>query len=333
MGRIQSLVVALSLVFAANSAAETRTPIPTIYEAGHFYAKPVTTSGQPLRLLVDTGGAGFNGYAVLYASTVARLKLTTAKCDHGDMQATIVPRLDFQPGKSLPLEDHAYCPAVAMVIDDPTLIKTDDGIMGGGNFPGHIWTFDYHKRQLWLESHDWTPTKSAKAAALGFMRNDDGTPGSPFARIEIKVDGEIFSMLLDTGATAMPSSAGAQASGTETVNGVGVTSYIVSSTIDRWHARHPTWRMIDGGDILFAKHPMRTIEVPAVEIAGWTVGPVWFTERADPAFHKFMSQYMDKQVEGAVGGNVYAHFAMTVDYPKAKAWFDCKVGCAAAASK
>jgi hypothetical protein len=33
-----------------------------------------------------------------------------------------------------------------------------------------------------------------------------------------------------------------------------------------------------------------------------------------------------------VGGNVYAHFAMTVDYLKAKAWFDCKTGCRAAAA-
>ena len=333
MGRIQSLVVALSLVFAVNCAAETRSLIPTVYEAGHFYAEPVTTSGQPLRLLVDTGGGGANGYALLYASTVARLKLTTAKCDHSDMQGTIVQRLDFQPGKSIPSESQAICPGFALVMDGASVNKADDGIMGGGNLPGHIWTFDYPKQQLWLESSGWTPAKAAKPATLGFQRSPDGTRSSPLARIDIKVDGETISMLLDTGATAKPSSSGAQASGTETVNGMGVTSYITSSMMDRWHARHPDWRVVDGGDVLFPNHPTRIIEVPELQIAGWKVGPVWFTERPDPNFHKVMSQYMDKPIEGAVGGNVYAHFVLTVDYPKAKAWFDCKVGCTAVASK
>ena len=66
------------------------------------------------------------------------------------------------------------------------------------------------------------------------------------------------------------------------------------------------------------------IEVPKIKIAGYTVGPVWFTRRADKNFHEFMSKFMDKQVEGAIGGNALRHFRITIDYPQAKAVFEKK---------
>jgi hypothetical protein len=44
-----------------------------------------------------------------------------------------------------------------------------------------------------------------------------------------------------------------------------------------------------------------------------------------------MARIMDETPEGAVGGNVLSHFSMTIDYPKAKAWFGCAQGCVAAA--
>lgn len=135
-------------------------------------------------------------------------------------------------------------------------------------------------------------------------------------------------MLLDTGATAHPTAAGKGVSGTPTVNGFGVTSYIDHSVFERWHKVHPDWRVVDkGDDLLGAERIMRLIEVPKVEIAGWTVGPVWFTERPDRSFRDYMSSMMDKPVDGAVGGNVFRHFVMTIDYPHAKAHFRCVRGC------
>jgi hypothetical protein len=59
---------------------------------------------------------------------------------------------------------------------------------------------------------------------------------------------------------------------------------------------------------------------------------VWFTERPDANFHKFMAQWMDKAPEGAVGGNVFRHFVMTIDYPRATAYFRCVRGCKPAAT-
>lgn len=75
------------------------------------------------------------------------------------------------------------------------------------------------------------------------------------------------------------------------------------------------------------------IEVPSLEIAGCSVGPVRFTEWPDDAFHRMMAEIMDKPPAGTVGGNALDHFVMTVDYPRATAWFTCVRGCTAAGSK
>ena len=68
------------------------------------------------------------------------------------------------------------------------------------------------------------------------------------------------------------------------------------------------------------------IEVPesnsAARMSGRYGSPGGRTE-----FHKYMSGIMDKQVEGAIGGNALRHFVMTVDYPRATAYFRCVKDC------
>lgn len=46
---------------------------------------------------------------------------------------------------------------------------------------------------------------------------------------------------------------------------------------------------------------MSMIEVPTVLVAGYSAGPL-FTRRPDKNFHEFMSQWMDRKVDGALGG-------------------------------
>jgi hypothetical protein len=59
------------------------------------------------------------------------------------------------------------------------------------------------------------------------------------------------------------------------------------------------------------------------QLRAWgSSGPVWFTRRPDPNFHQFMSQFMDRQVEGALGGSALKFFRVTVDYPRAVAVFE-----------
>lgn len=168
---------------------------------------------------------------------------------------------------------------------------------------------------------------------LRFKKNSHGEVIFGYARIVIRVDGQPLNMLLDTGATAHPTAAGEQASHTPTVSGFGVTSYVTTRVFDRWHRAHPAWRVVQAGDDLFGpRSPMRLIEVPRVEIAGWSVGPVWFTERPNAAFDDMMSPLMDRQIDGAVGGNVFRHFVLSIDYPRETAYFRCARGCTATAT-
>jgi hypothetical protein len=209
----------------------------------------------------------------------------------------------------------------------------DDGQLGAGYLPGRVWTFDYPAQQLTLDGDNWQPGPTTHRASLGFPHDAKGTQASGFARITIRVDGQPLDMLLDTGATSYPTPAAIRISGTPTVHGEGVTSYITTSTLERWHKAHPDWRVVQDADDKVAAKPLkRIIEVPEVEIAGWTVGPVWFTEQPDHAYHVWMASMMDKSIEGAVGGNVFRHFVMTIDYPRATAYFRCVRGCKPAAT-
>ena len=238
----------------------------------------------------------------------------------------------YKVGQGLPLPGNGPCGSALLVF--PQTDSSYDGMLGAGYLPGRVWTFDYPAQRLTLEGSDWRPAPNAHRTPLGFPRNASGKPGSGFARITIRVDGQTLDMLLDTGATAHPTAAGKKASGTPTVNGEGAASYITTSVLERWHNAHPQWRVVaDGDDAFGPKRATRLIEVPNVEIAGWSVGPVWFTERSDRNFGiEGMSMYMDRIVSGAVGGNVFRHFAMTIDYPHEAAYFRCVTGCKPAAT-
>lgn len=313
-----------AFLFAA--AMSTAQVVPTRFEAGHVYATPRIASGQTLRLLVDTGGGGAAGMYWITAKAAARLHLAVSPC-RADAAIQVAPAPVFAAGQGLPAPD-SPCGRSVMVIDQPF---GDDGMVGSHYLGTRTWTFDYPGRRLVIEGDGWKPAAGAHATPLGFRRDTASGVDLHFPRITVRIDGQPIDFLLDTGATAHPTAAGRKASGAATVHGEGVTSYITTGQLDRWHAAHPDWRVVTRGDDLFGPaHVSRLIEVPKLVIAGWTVGPVWFTERPDHAFHNYMAQMMDRPTEGAIGGNVFRHFRMTLDYPKATAWFDCVRGCRAA---
>jgi hypothetical protein len=100
---------------------------------------------------------------------------------------------------------------------------------------------------------------------------------------------------------------------------VRATSFITANVFEKWRKRHPEWRVIEGAE---KRSGEAIIEVPKIVVGGYTVGPVWFTRRADRNFHEYMSQWMDKRIEGALGGNALCHFRVSVDYPRAFAVFE-----------
>ena len=60
----------------------------------------------------------------------------------------------------------------------------------------------------------------------------------------------------------------------------------------------------------------------AVDVAGFRTGPAWFSVRPDKAFHEYMAQWMDRPVDGALGGETFRDFRITVDYPAETAVFE-----------
>jgi hypothetical protein len=216
------------------------------------------------------------------------------------------------------------------VFPDDSSSGITDGTIGAWYLASRIWTFDYPGHRLLLEDADWKASAQATSAPLGFPQDDAGHIAVPYPRIAIKVAGQTIDLLLDTGATGHPSEAARQVEKADVAaDGFAGGSYITTSLMNRWHVTHPEWPLIDAADDLWGKNKAtRAIRVPAVEIAGWTTGPVWFIERADKAFGaQGMSQYMDAEVHGSAGGNLLSPFSLTIDYPHRKAWFSCVSGC------
>ncbi|HSK75211.1 MAG TPA: hypothetical protein VLQ45_02040, partial [Thermoanaerobaculia bacterium] len=155
--------------------------------------------------------------------------------------------------------------------------------------------------------------------ALGFQTGPNGKRTSHFPRIPVKIDGETLDLLFDTGATTTltPEALAALGDGRPASR---AASFITASVFARWRERHPAWKVVEKADAMTKGEAM--IEVPAVEIGGYTVGPVWFTRRADRNFHEYMSQWMDRRIEGALGGSALQYLRVTVDYPGAVAVFE-----------
>jgi hypothetical protein len=161
----------------------------------------------------------------------------------------------------------------------------------------------------------------AHAIPMGFRVEAGGRRVTHFPSIEATVGGATRPFLFDTGATVSLTepAVGALGDGGPAER---ATSFVAASTFDRWSERHD-WRVVDDADLGVRGQPM--IEVPEVTIAGYTVGPVWFTRRPDANFHEWMSSMMDRRVDGALGGSLLEHFVVTADYPGCRIGFE-KVG-------
>jgi len=331
MRHVLLVLTLLAVSTAACAGATRRLRLPAVYEAGHFYARPVTGQGRALRLLVDTGGGGGSGLYLLDQRLARQLGLPVQTCTLGGQSMPLVQPYAFAKGKGLPAVPSTPCGAVAIAMPGFHAYSREQGILGAGYLPHFTWTFDYPQHALWLEGPGWKPRQGMHRVALGFQHDAAGHKTSGFPRITVHVGGQPVELLLDTGATAMPTRAGERASRIPLVRGIGVTSYITTRVMNRWHREHPDWRIVRDGDKLIARMHPRLIEVPRVRIAGWTVGPVWFTERPDHSY-TWMSSMMDGAVVGSAGANIFRHFAMTLDYPHEAAWFRCVKGCRSAAA-
>lgn len=316
----RSCLLATIAAVACNHALGGTT-IPAVFEAGHIYATPRLANGKTLRLLVDTGGGGAWTYWLWRTPSLDLAKLESCRIGGQSIELFRAPAFSGTP---LP-PPVGPCRGIMLLPKDAHQASNYDGMIGANYLATHgIWAFDYPGQRLIHENKQWTPPPDAHQAPLGFTATASKLRLG-FPRLTIVVDGEPLDMLLDTGATGRPTASTLAATGEPVIDGQGVTSYVTTSMLERWHRRHPDWKVINNGDDLFGPtRATRVIRVPDVVWAGMQLGPVWFTERPDDNFHVMMAAMMDKRPEGALGGNVFRHMVLTIDYLHERAWVVCK---------
>jgi hypothetical protein len=200
----------------------------------------------------------------------------------------------------------------------PLMGGDGDGMLGQRWLAGGVWTFDYPAKKLLLCRGPFAPMgeMTRHSVALGFRR-EFGLRTSNHPRIVVTIDEEPVEALLDTGATVWPSPEALRALG-EATRGERATSFVSADLFERWQTAHPAWRVVVNG---CEKSHEALIEVPEVQVAGLRAGPVWFTRRA-VANYAWMSSFMDRPIVASIGGNFLVHFRITVDYPRAVAYWE-----------
>ncbi|MEM7159031.1 MAG: hypothetical protein AAF799_39705 [Myxococcota bacterium] len=294
----------------AVSPAEPTGPVglvlPTRFEADRIFLELKTAQGEPLRMYTDTGGGLY-----LLDAVAQRLGLPLeAARGEGDEAIEVVTLPPLDPSTAMP---------PVLVLDGRLPVARQapfgdifgDGMLGAGWFRDRVWTFDYDAETLVL--HEASLPCDGSLLPLGFAEYE-GRRTAHYPRVQATIDGRVHDLLFDSGATVLltePGLAGLNDGGpTERA-----TSFIVRSIFERWRAAHPDWRVIEGADRM-GGDPM--IEVPEVTLGELVVGPVWFTAREDPNFREFMSQWMDREIDGALGGSALAYLRVTLDYPRAE---------------
>jgi hypothetical protein len=301
---------------AAEEPKTTAVALPVQYEGDRFFVTAVTPRGETIRLFTDTIGG-----LLFFEDSVKRLSLPVQAVGAGTNRIEYLVLPAFRPEASIPppLGNDGHLTLSPRIKRPGSPTEPMDGILGQAWFSGRVWTFDYPgRRLLWHPSGGLPPHEASHRVTLGFRKDESGKRNADFPRLAAKIGGEEFDLLLETGATVTLSDKALAALGD---NGPAsrATSFIAATHFDRWREKHPDWRVIESADQGMGGEPM--IEVPAVTVAGHTVGPVWFTRRLDPIFHQFKSLWTDRRVEGSLGGSALKFFRVTVDYPNAVAVF------------
>lgn len=315
---------------AGIATPEHATVLPVSDDEDRWIAHPVTAAGDTLDQYTDTGGGlvfiardGFRlgGVALAFRDTTAR----------GD-STFVAPWPRWRPGAGIPEPLGGALASRFVSMDSATargafgpgpLRPGRGGLLGADWFAERVWCFDYPAQTLTLLPST-TPAarlgpapRGGATVPLGFTTGSvAGTPRFP--RVTVIIDGDPLDLLFDTGATTELTDEAQRTIGDARPLSR-AASFIARSVFERWRARHPEWRVVLHAEVGSGQD---MIEVPTVRVADLRSGPVWFTVRPDAAFHQFMSQFMDRSVDGALGGTALRYFRVTVDYPHARATFE-----------
>jgi len=310
---VLGLLVSSHIAKAQNAHVE----IPTKFKANRIIVTPVTVSGDTLSFYTDTGG----GVNMVWPSAVKKLGLDTTQRQMRGQAITLASLPDFLPEAEIPFpptSSSTFGEKLAVRPPHRQLKPGGTGFLGAPWFANRIWEFDYPDHTLSLiPEMDWADLSDDHTVELGFQTDADRNKTTHFARITIEVDGDSIDVLFDTGATVLAKKRTAEQLGKTGIRNIG-TSFIIDSIYTKWQEEHPDWEVIENAE---RQTGFSIIKVPAIGIAGYEVGPVWFTLRPDENFTGRMSRWMDETVYGAVGGSAFQYFRIIVDYPNEKAIF------------
>lgn len=321
MKRHVCAVLATALLSGIAVAGEPALPytLPATLESGRFFVTPATAeNGTKIRLFTDTGGGFFLGESSARAlgAELDETKLTAPPSDGAEPQ--MVPWPAWSESAWIPAA-RSRPPLAPVMRTPPHMEDLAGGMLGGPWFGGRCWEFDYAAGTLRLLPDGALPkVADAHRIPLGFQKDAAGKHTAHFPRIAVRIDGEVIDLLFDTGASTRltPETLKAIDDGQAASR---ATGFIIASVAKRWRAAHPDWPSIEAAE---TGTGAAMLQVPSIDVAGYSTGPVWFTVRPDPNFHEYMSQWMDRRVDGALGGNALAGFRVTVDYPSETATFE-----------
>jgi hypothetical protein len=298
-----------------NAAPSAPYVVPATFEQDTIFVEPVTTAGQRLHFYTDTGGDDW-----MFRAEAVNIGLVDADTHHANEWISApLPRF----------RDDAWIPSPldggSIMLNPHTQDRTEDGpsvgtsgLLGQGWFGRYIWEIDY--KDALMIVHTTRPTGIHGVAVPLAFAEVNGRRANNFPRIQAIVEGEPLNLLFDTGAHTQLTAEAATCIGAAEL--VRATSFIIDSIARRWRAQHPHWPVIERGE---ARSGADMIQVPSVQVGGLDTGPVWFTQRRDRNFIGYMSQWMDKTIVGALGGNALRNFRIVLDYQAAQVHLQSKL--------
>jgi len=301
-------------MFVATHASIGQTRVPTRYIADRFYATPVTTQGDTLLLLVDTGGGG----AWVIKPVLERLGIEPrfVGVQLGDSVYMGGKFPSFAADATIPIPLGAPDTCITGFGNNATKRAMGGavGILGHTWLAGRVWVFDYPRHHLSFydvspDPHPFGPHTIPMTLREPLWRNDP--------RIEVRIDGDTIGVLLDTGGTSELSPEAVKATGGGP--SMRASAFATARLWNKWHKTHPSWRVVRHGELTTNAD---LIQVPSVNIGGYDVGPVWFAKRSDRAYDGIMMLMMDQPILAAIGGNALKTFRITMDYPNQRATFE-----------
>jgi hypothetical protein len=278
-----------------SAQSDYKKPFQTYFENELIYVLIEREKNDTLVFYTDTGGKNY-----LYKAGLKKLNLKKSKENLWDDGLESIFEISNVPA-----------PAIKEFYFIRDRTASEDGMLGREWFAHKAWLFDYKNQVLSHVESDFELAKPSEAVRLSFKKNSLGEHTDHLPRIEVVIDSDTLSFLFDTGGQAyLSEESQAYFNCPEKV----ATSFINSSTFEKWRNAHPDWKVIEGGDRSFGSKSDLII-VPQIKIGSRAAGPVAFAKREDFNFEIMSERFMDSEIVGAIGGNALSQLeSFVLDY-------------------